>query len=148
MTLTLAFTLKVSGRDEFRDFKAVSTSFRCEGLLTLEGDLVTIEWGGEARVQGVGLLSIEDERIGMPDEWVTVPVGQLGRASLEGSWWRPRLLLEERESGALSLVPSQAHGVVRLWYRRRDRAGARAMVEAMRETIAEVSQPTPPRGTR
>ena len=146
MTITLGFALKVAGSDEIRDFKAVSTSFRCEGLLTLESDLLTIEWGGEARVQDVGLLSIEDERIGMPDEWVTVPVGHLARASLAGGWWRPRLMLEEREAGALSLVPSQAHGVVRFWYARRDRAVARTMVEALRRIIAAES-PTSGRPT-
>jgi hypothetical protein len=136
MTLTLAFLLKVPGSDEFRDFKAVSTSFRCEGLLTLEGDLLTIEWGGEARVQDVGLLSIEDERIRMPDEWLTVPVGELDRATLEGGWWRPRITLQERRRGALAGVPSESLGMLQCWIARRDRAQARAMVAALNDAIA------------
>lgn len=136
MTKTLAFFLKVPGSDEFRDFQAVSTSFRCEGLLTLEGDLLSIEWGGEARVQDVGLLSIDDERIGMPDEWITVPAGALDRATLEGGWWRPRIALQERHRGALAGVPSGSLGRVRLWIARRDRAEARTMIAALNDAIA------------
>ena len=126
MTLTLRFTLKVPGSDEFRDFQAVSTSFRCEGLLTLEGDLLTLEWGGEARIQEVGLLSLADDKVTMPDDWITVSATELDRATLEGGWWRPRLTLLERRRGALSAVPSVAFGEVRCWIARRDRDQARA----------------------
>jgi hypothetical protein len=145
VTLTLAFTLKVPGRDEFRDFRAVSTSFRCEGRLTLEGEALTIEWGGEARVQEVGLLTLADDRVTMPDEWLTVSVGELDRATLEGGWWRPRLALFERRRGALAAVPSASLGAVQCWIARRDRDQARTFAAALTDVIATLT-PTLERG--
>jgi hypothetical protein len=136
VTITLGFTLKVPGSDEFRDFQAVSTSFRCDGRLTLEGELLTIEWGGEARVQEVGLLSLADDRVAMPDEWISIPASELDRATLEGGWWRPRLTLLERRRGALAAVPSASLGEVRCWIARRDRDRARAMAAALTDAIA------------
>ena len=57
-TVALRFKLKVSGTDAFEDFQAVSVSARYTGTLRLDGDTLTIAWGGVATVQEVGALSI------------------------------------------------------------------------------------------
>jgi hypothetical protein len=143
MTHVLAFRLKVPGADEFRDLQAVSTSYRCHGVLRLDGELLTIEWGGEVHVQEVDPLSVRDDRMAMPDEWITVPVSQLSQATLAGGWWRPRLTLQARELGALAPVPSEEHGIVRFWYARGDRALARGMATALGAAFAAASPPVP-----
>lgn len=141
MTVLLPFRLKVSGTDEFRGLHAVSTSYRFHGLLRLDGALLTIEWGGVAQVQNVGALSIRDDRMALPDERLTVPVGELYPATLVGGWWRPRLLLRTRVQGALAIVPSEDLGTVTCWYARSDRAAARDLASALRTAIAGTPRP-------
>jgi hypothetical protein len=97
---------------------------------------MTIEWAGVAQVQDVGGLTIRDDRLALPDERITIPVSHLHRATLVGGWWRPRLSLQAKVLGALSLVPSEEHGTVQLWYARADRAAALAMTAALSTAIA------------
>jgi hypothetical protein len=80
-------------------------------------------------------LSVQDGRELLPDERVTVPVGDLYQAILAGGWWRPRLTLQAREPGALADVPSEEFGRVRFWYARRDRSAALSMAAAINEAI-------------
>lgn len=134
MTPVLPFRLKLPGTEEFSGLRAVSTSFRVHGLLSLEGNALTIQWGGAVQVQDVGLTSIKDEREVLPDEQVTIPVGLLYRATLAG-WWRPRLTLQVRKLGALAVVPSEEYDAVRFWYARSDRAAALAMAAAINDAI-------------
>ena len=136
MKSILPFRLKLSGKDEFRGLHAISTSFRFQGFLRLEGHVLTIEWGGVAQVQNVGALSIRDDRLALPDECITVPVSHLYRATLAGGWWRPRLALQASELGALAVVPSEEHGTVQFWYARGDRTVALAMAAALSDAIA------------
>ena len=149
MTPILPFRLKVPGTDVFRGLHAVSTSFRFRGFLRLEGHALTIEWGGVAQVQDVGALTIRDDRLALPEERIIVPVSHLYRATLDGGWWRPRLTLQATELGALAMVPSEEHGMVRFWYARADRTVAIAMAAALSHAIAAASLPgtsPPPSG--
>lgn len=41
-------------------------------------------------VQDVGVVSVDDEPVGMPDKWLTVSAAQLVHASFDSRWWRPR----------------------------------------------------------
>lgn len=110
MTPVLPFRLRLPGTEKFSGLRAVSTSFRVHGLLALERDALTIQWGGAVQVQDVGLTSIRDEREILPDERVTIPVGLLYRATLAGGRWRPRLTLQARELGALSAINNAIPG--------------------------------------
>ena len=128
---SLPFRLKVPGKDEFRDFNAVSTSFTFHGVLQLEEGGLAIGWRGTAQVQEVGSLHLRDESLVLPDEEIVVPLQDIFRASLVGGWWRPRLRLEAARLGALAMVPSEERGVVDFWYQRRDREAAAALVAAL-----------------
>lgn len=141
MTPILSFRLKLPGTDTVRGLHAVSTSFRVHGLLRLEGDLLTIQWGGAVQIQDVSPLSIRDDREVLPDERFTVPAADLYRAALVGGWWRPRLTLQAKELGALAAVPGEEYGVAQFWYARRDRRVALAMAAAINDAIAAASLP-------
>jgi hypothetical protein len=132
--------LKVSGSDEFRGFNAVSTSYRFHGLLRLDDEGLTLEWGGVAQVQQVG-MSIRDDRLPLPDERLTLPVSYLYPATLDGGWWRSRLVLRARVPGALAAVPSEDLGTVACWYARSDRSAARDLANALRAAIAGAPSP-------
>jgi hypothetical protein len=136
MTCVLPFRLRVPGKDEFHGLRAVSISYRFNGVMRLEGALLVIEWQGAAQVQDVGALSVRDDRLALPDERLTVPASDLYRATLAGGWWRPRLTLQAKAQRALAIVPSEDHGTVHFWYARRDRAPAIAMEAALSAAIA------------
>jgi hypothetical protein len=153
MSFVLPFKLKVPGKDQFTGLSAVSTSFRFQGLLRLEGNELTIEWSGEALVQEVGAHTVRDDRLPLPTEQILVPVSQLYGARLEGGWWRPRLRLQARQLAVLSVVPSEEHGAVEFWYARADRDAAVALASALTAGIgmgsrAHLEGPagTPPSG--
>ena len=135
-TVALPFKLKVPGTDAVEDFQAVSVSARYTGTLRLEGDTLTISWGGVATVQEVGALSIRDERHQLRDMWVAVPVDAITLATVTGGWWRPRLVLQARERETLVLVPSEAEGAVAFWVARDDRGLAREMAAAINTGLA------------
>jgi len=142
MSLVLSFRLKVPGTDEFRGLDVISISYRFEGRLWLEGELLVIEWRGRANVQEVGTLNVRDDQLSLPAERLAVPASELARAVLEGGWWRPRLLVEARKMGALSIVPSEDLGRVRFWYARRDRDVAAEVVASLERAIRSASGPT------
>lgn len=135
MARILPFRLKVTGSDVFKDFAAVSTSYRFHGMLRLDGDELTIEWSGSAQVQEVGTIEVRDEKIALPDEELTVHVSSLYRARTAGGWWRPRLILEARELNALAIVPSEEHGQVAFWYARADAREAQVLVTELTTAI-------------
>lgn len=132
----LPVRLKVSGKDEFRGARAISTTIRFHGWLRLEAETLRIEWSGYAQVQEVGPLSVTDERLPLPAESLIVPVARLRRAELVGGWWRPRLAISARDAQALAMVPSEAEGTVHFWYARRDRTAAVALATSLATAIA------------
>lgn len=140
MRTELPFRLKVSGTDEFQDLRAISTSFRFDGWLRLDGASLHIEWSGYARRQEVGTTSVRDQRLPLPAETLLVPVGRLRRAELLGGWWRPRLALSARDDGALVVVPSEKHGAVHFWYARGDRILAATLAAELNRAIAATAR--------
>lgn len=131
MAVVLPFRLKVAGKDEFDGLNAVSTSFKVHGFMSLDGDALTIEWGGTAQVQSMGVTSMSDDTEALPIEQLVVPVQDLHRAELTGGWFRPRLTLQGRTLFALAGIPSEDAGVVNFWYDRSERFTAIAMVNAL-----------------
>jgi hypothetical protein len=140
MNPVLPFRLKIPGKDEFVGLRAESTSFQFHGLARLDGAVLHLEWAGTARVQRVDPLSIRDESLRLPAESLEIPVWSLRRAEVAGRWWRLRLELSARELHALAIVPSEDRGVVRLWFRRRDRAFASALAADLTRAIAAPPQ--------
>ncbi len=136
MTLVLPFRLKVPGKDAFEGIDVVSTTFRVHGFLRFDGYMLSVEWGGEIAIQEVSITKISDETEPLQDERIDLPITEIHRASLAGGWFRPRLELQARRLGALSYIPSEKLGVVKLWYKRSERFAAIAMVNALNEAIA------------
>ena len=136
MTPILSFRLKLRGTDRFDGLQAESTSFRVHGLLRLEGDALVIQWGGTVQIQDFGLFTFRDEQEVLSDESVVVPVRDLYRALAVGGWWRPRLMIQAKELGALAAVPGEEHGTVQFWCARRDRPIATSMAAAINAAIA------------
>jgi hypothetical protein len=134
MASILPFKLKVPGSDEFKSFAAVSTSYRFHGFLRLDHESLTIEWGGVAQRQEVG-IDVRDEKIALPDEQLVVPLSALYRARLAGGWWRPRLEVQARQVNALAFVPSEDHGTVAFWYARSDGRLAHAFATELSHAI-------------
>lgn len=135
--IILPFKLKVTGSDEFKDFVAISTSYRFQGLLTLENEELRIQWAGTAHVQEVETIDVRDEKIPLPDEELILPVRELYRAKLAGGWWRPRVMIQARTINALQMVPSEDHGVVNFWYARADGRAALEVVNRITAAIGE-----------
>lgn len=140
MNPVLPFRLKIPGKDEFVGLRAESTSFQFHGLARLDGAVLHLEWAGTAHVQGVDALSIRDEKLFLPAESLELPVERLRAAEVAGRWWRSRLELSARELHALAIVPSEELGVVRLWFRRRDRELASALAADLSRAIAAPPQ--------
>lgn len=140
MTDDLGFRLKVGGRDEFDGAQAISTSYRFEGILCLEGEALRIAWSGQARVQDVGLLSVSDDRLPLPAETLLVPLARLLRAKLVGGWWRPRLAVSARDLRALAVVPSEEFGTVQFYVARRDRKAAAAFAALLSAAIGRAAE--------
>jgi hypothetical protein len=134
--MLLPFRLKVPGVDEFRDFKAVSMSYKFRGQLHILEHGVRIEWGGTASVEEVGTIEVRDDKVHLPDESLDVAFASLYRAQLLGGWWRPRVELQARELAALAIVPSSEAGLVRLWIGRGDRGLAQRMADEINAGIA------------
>lgn len=134
--MVLPFRLKVPGTDEFRGLHAVSTSFRFRGMLRFDGISLTLEWSGVANVQDVGPLTARDDRLPLPTESLAVPLAQLQAVRLTGGWWRPRLEIVASHLDALTTVPSEDAGTVRLWLERRDLGTARTVAASLRQGIS------------
>jgi hypothetical protein len=135
MSAALLFTLGVPHRKQIRGLGVTRTSFRFHGQLRLEGPLLHIEWVGTMRIKTVEAFNVRDETEGLPNEALDLWVTQLHSAKLQGRW-HPRVVVAERQIGALGLVPSESQGEVVFWVSRQDRGVAKRFVRALTKAIA------------
>jgi hypothetical protein len=129
---SLPFRLRVPGKDALTAIRASSTTFRFHGLLHLLDDAIRLEWTGTANVEEVSLLTVKEETLALPDEFLTLPLARLRTIELRGGWLLPYLELMGNALDALRIVPGEDRGRVRLWLARRDRPLAAGMVAAIR----------------
>jgi hypothetical protein len=135
MSAALLFTLRVPHRKQIRGLGVTKTSFRFHGQLRLEGPLLHIEWVGTMRIKTVAAFNVQDETEGLPNEALDLGATQLHSARLLGRW-HPRIVVSERQIGALGLVPSESQGEVAFWVARQDRGAAKRFARALTEAIA------------
>lgn len=140
MSDVIAFTLKVSGKDQFRGVNAVSTSYRFHGRLSFDGASLWIEWTGTYRVQEVGALTARDDVGSLPNESLMVPLARVLNVRFRGWWWRPHLELSGRDLAVFETVPGEDGGIARLWVSRRDRESAEALAGRVSRAIAELER--------
>jgi hypothetical protein len=108
-----------------------SVSYQLHGLLHLEADVATFEWSTVRHSERVSLTSVKVEDDASEPELIEIPAAWIADATLQGRWWRPRLVLRGRRLDAFDGVPGAGPGTVTLRVRRRDRALAGAMVAAI-----------------
>jgi len=140
MSDVIAFTLKVSGKDQFRGVNAVSTSYRFHGRLRFDGVSLWIEWTGTYRVQEVGALTVRDEQASLPNESLMVPLARVLNVRFRGWWWRPHLELSGRDLAVFETVPGEDGGIARLTLP----AKASALSRSRRETQSRATPPSSP----
>jgi hypothetical protein len=136
----LPFTLPVPGRDKVDLTGAYSTAFKFHGFVYLEEDGLRLEWSGVAQVDEVGLLSVEEREVPLPEEELFVPFEGLREVRMRGFGpWRSLELVEAR-LGVLRMVPGELRGRLRLRIARRDRPRAEALV---REFVGRMGEASP-----
>lgn len=140
MSDVIPFTLKVSGKDQFRGVKAISTSYRFHGRLRFDGVSLWIEWTGTYRVQEVGALTVRDDVAPLPNESLMVPLARVLNVRFRGGWLRPRLELAGRDLAVFETVPGEDGGIARLWLSRQDREIAESLASRVNRAIAELDR--------
>ena len=138
MSDVIPFTLKVSGKDQFRGVNAISTSYRFHGRLRFDGVSLWIEWTGTYRVQEVGALTVRDDVAPLPNESLMVPLARVLNVRFRGGWLRPRLELSGRDLAVFETVPGEEEGIVRLWLARQDRQIAASLTNKINQALAEL----------
>ncbi|MGE0353227.1 MAG: hypothetical protein AB7I33_16845 [Gemmatimonadales bacterium] len=129
----LPFRLRVPGEDTVDYRGARSISWRIEGLLHLEGDMLVFEWSGVRKEDRAGVGGVKSVQEELPHEVQNVPVEWISEVTMGGIWVLPSLILRARRLDAFEGVPSARPGYLRLRLRRRDVDCARAMLRAIRE---------------
>ncbi len=140
MSDVIPFTLKVSGKDQFRGVNAISTSYRFYGRLRFDGASLWIEWSGTYRVQEVGALTVRDDVAPLPNESLMVPLARVLNVRFRGGWLRPRLELAGRDLAVFETVPGEDAGTARLWLSRQDRGIAESLASRVNRAIAELDR--------
>ena len=124
----LPFRLRVPGQDVIDFEGAWSISYRGEGLLHLEGGMLTLEWTATRTTERVSVKGIGTDVEHSPIGTLEVPVDWILGVRLRGGWWWPRLELRARRLDAFDDFPGSRPGVITLRVRRRDREQAGALV--------------------
>jgi hypothetical protein len=134
-TETLPFRLKVGKKEAVTWIAITTTRYRFQGFLQLADDALLLEWGGTAKTEEVGFLGIKSQTHALPHERLELPLEQLRGIELLDGWLRPRVELSTNFD-ALTIVPSEELGRVRLWVHRRDRGLARQLVQEIWRRLA------------
>ena len=140
MSDVIPFTLKVSGKDQFRGVNAISTSYRFHGRLRFDRVSLWIEWTGTYRVQEVGALTVRDDVAPLPNDSLMVPLARVLNVRFRGGWLRPRLELAGRDLAVFETVPGEDGGIARLWLSRQDREIAESLASRVNRAIAELDR--------
>ena len=133
------FRLSVPG-SEILDLRgARSVSYKVEGLLNLDHDMVIVEWTGSESTEQFTFSRVGTDVKLLPFETLEVPVEWIAEARLRRNLFSsPRLELRARRLDAFDVVPSARPGLISLKIRRRDRALAAQMVDAIYQARARV----------
>ena len=143
-TEPIPFTIRQAGEDTLELDGARSVSYRLSGTVTLDGDVVILEWTLSRHVEEVFLISVEIEDAELPAETLALPADRLAGARVVGGWWAPRLVLYARWANAFDDIPGAKRGTVSLRIARRDRPAARALAAALESPELLAAMPTPP----
>ena len=133
----LPFRLKVPGQDVIDTEGVWSISYKAEGLLHLDGDVLVVEWQATRTTEKVAVSGIGTDVDHSPIATLEVPIELVAGMRYRGGWWWPRLELRGRTLDAFDGIPGARPGVVSLRVRRRDRAHARGFAAAFESARRE-----------
>jgi len=141
----LPFRIRVPGHDAIDSQGIVSISIKLEGILSVDRDLVSLEWTAKRQIESVSTDGIREEVDHSPVGTCDVPASILLDARLRGGWWAPRLELRASRIDAFGGLPTAEGGIAKLRIRRRDRDTARAICAAIETAkLLPVSADTDP----
>lgn len=127
----LPFHLPLPGRDVVDLDLVRSEWYRVQGLLHCDGETLTFEWSTVAHVEDVSFSGVDvDDQVSPAELW-DVPAAWIAEVRITGGWWAPRLHLRARRIDAFEGIPGATPGAISLRFRRRDRAIAAALVDAI-----------------
>lgn len=129
----LPFKVGIPGEDTIDIHGVRSVSYRSAGLLHLTDASLALEWKATRHIEEVSFTGIRDDVDESPVGRVEVAREAIAGARVRGGWWRPRLHVWARRIDAFDGIPGAALGAITLRIRRRDRAQARAIAEALNE---------------
>ena len=128
MTTVLPFRLKVATDTKVAAWHSRTVSYRIHGLTRVEDGNLVVQWSGAAEIvemKGTG-SHVKEETL--PVRTITLPVTRVAGLTLEGRWWRWRVVLRVTDLAALAEVPGARDGALTLWIARRDREIAAELI--------------------
>jgi hypothetical protein len=127
------FRLAVPSHDRVGFSGALTTEWKLQGLLHHDGEVLTIEWTGTQKTEGIAPTGVVQKVEHLPPEAIDVPLEWITGAALTGGWWWPRLVLRASRLDAFDGVPGAGAGVLALKLRRADLELARGMADAIND---------------
>lgn len=140
----LPFRIRIPGEDVI-DLKGVrSVSYKVEGLLHLDKDILEFEWTATETTDLVSLTRIGTDVDQSPIGRLELPASWLAEVHLRGRWWLPYVVFRARWLDAFEGMPGVKGTIIKLRIRRRFLKQARAIVAAI--DLARVNTALPPTG--
>ncbi len=128
MTPVLPFRLKAPGETHLARWHTRTVNYQIHGLMRLEDRRLVLEWSGLAEVFEVKGTAAKTYEESVPVQSVSLSVTRVASLTLEGGWWRPRVVLRSTDLAALADVPGTREGALTLFIARGDRALARDFI--------------------
>lgn len=128
MTTVLPFRLKAASETKVAPWHTRIATYRIHGLVRVEDTRLVLQWSGATEVietKGTGTRVKEEA---LPVRTITLPVTRVAGLTLEGRWWRWRVVLRVTDLAALAEVPGARDGALTLWIARRDREIAAELI--------------------
>ena len=138
------FTVPLPGSDTLGLHGARSETWRVQGLLHFDGEILTFEWSTTRHVEQVSLGGVDVDDDASPPELLDVPLMWIAEARLVRRWWSTRLEFRGRRLDAFDGVPGAAPGILTLRIARRDREIAEHMVDQVKAARALSAGASPP----
>ncbi len=152
---SLPFRLSVPGKDVINAEGVRSVSYKLEGRVHIEHDLLRFEWAGSRTTEQVSLsnvrplvkmIAIGTDVSESPVGTAVVPVDTIIDVRVRGGWWWPQIVLRSDGLDTFEEIPSARPGTLILKIRRADLVLARTFADALnaRNAPPELADPQGP----
>ena len=141
---SLPFRLSIAGSDAIDAEGMRSVSYKLEGRVHFDHDVLHFEWAGSRNTRQVSFsmpawfvaaVKIGTDVSESPVGTATVPVDAIIDVRVRGGWWWPQIVLRSSSVEAFEEIPSGRSGTLILKIRRADRGQARAFAETLNVAV-------------